>query len=171
MKKHLFILLIAAVLATLQVKAQTNASEAVTIREGFKPPPPKFSKDQHVFFSYRAHKDEDGNGVLEFTFQIEEGWRLYAATQKKGVPVKTVFTFQPSDKYQVLGPLGAPYPTLAQDKTLKMDVAFYEHTVTFVQKLKLTPGGSMGHGQIIYMIGKEGHTEKPIKQDFAYMIM
>src|SRR5882762_2636022 len=93
-----------------------------------------------VHWSYAAKKISKTEAVLFLKATIDEGWHIYS--QKKvdnGGPVRTRFVFTPSANYTLIGTTIEPEPTTSFEESFSMNVSFFEHSVTFQQKIKLKP--------------------------------
>ncbi len=69
---------------------------------------------------------------------IDAGWHLYSQTVEEGGPVKTTFTYVPSKEYTLNGGTVEPKPIVRMEPAFGMKVAFFEKSVIFQQKVKLT---------------------------------
>jgi len=56
-----------------------------------------------VKWSYAAKKVNSNEAVIFFKAVIDKGWHIYSQNVKDGGPTKTVFTFNKSSEYSVLG--------------------------------------------------------------------
>ena len=91
-----------------------------------------------VKWSYAAKKTGKNEAILFIKATIDEGWHIYSTRQKDGGPVKTTFTFDKSLDYFLAGKLTEPVAITKFEKTFDMDVLYFEKSVIFQQKIKLT---------------------------------
>ncbi|HSH65145.1 MAG TPA: protein-disulfide reductase DsbD domain-containing protein, partial [Bacteroidia bacterium] len=74
---------------------------------------------------------------LQFTGTIDEHWHVYSLNQTEDGPQPSKVTFTSSKEYQLLGKTTENKPVKAYDKVFEMDVAYFEKTIVFKQKIKL----------------------------------
>lgn len=150
MRKLLFILLI------LSVTAVTSASAQI-----LKP----------VKWSYAAKKTGENEVVVFLKATIEDGWHMYSQHVKKGGPVKTSFTFAPSQAYSLVGNTIEPKPVTQYQDLFKMDVSYFEDEVIFQQKVKLNAKGqTVVKGKLEYMVCDDQQCLPPTEVEFAIPI-
>src|ERR1700761_3103393 len=90
-----------------------------------------------VKWSYAAKKISSTEAVVFLRATIQDGWHIYSMNVKDGGPVKTTFTFAKSKDYILVGEPSEPTPIAKYEDAFKMNVAYFEKTVTFQQKIKL----------------------------------
>ena len=96
-----------------------------------------------VKWSYAAKKVNSNEAVIFFKAVIDKGWHIYSQNVKDGGPTKTVFTFNKSSEYSVLGKTVEPKPISNFDKVFGMQVGYFEQEVVFQQKIKLKAAGAV----------------------------
>lgn len=127
--------------------------------------------ESHVKWAYAAKRISPTEAVVFLRATIDDDWHIYSAYQKDGGPVKTSFTFAPSKDYTLVGKLAEPTPVTKFEKTFGIDVAYFEKTVTFQQKIKLkTPNATVVKGQLEYMTCNDKKCLPPDDVDFSVTI-
>jgi hypothetical protein len=85
-----------------------------------------------------SKKISDCEYELIFTAVIEEGWHVYSLTMKGGEgPYPARIIIDKSADYELVGPPTEDKPIKTFDKVFDMQVAYFEKTVIFRQKIKL----------------------------------
>ncbi|MCX6295656.1 MAG: protein-disulfide reductase DsbD family protein, partial [Bacteroidetes bacterium] len=75
---------------------------------------------------------------IQFTGTIEEHWHVYSLTMKGDEgPMPANIYVDKSNDYEILGKPTEGAPIKAMDKVFDMQVAYFEKTVTFKQKIAL----------------------------------
>ena len=121
-----------------------------------------------VKWSYAAKKISSTEAVLFLRATIDDGWHIYALNLKDGGPIKTSFTFTPSKEYSLDGKTVEPTPVTKYEPTFKMDVTYFEKTVTFQQKIKLkSANASVVKGKLEYMTCNDKKCLPPDDIDFS----
>jgi cytochrome c biogenesis DsbD-like protein len=90
-----------------------------------------------VKWSYAAKRLNNNEAVVFLRATIQKDWHIYSQNVKDGGPIKTAFTFAPSKEYSLVGATAEPKPLSKYEDAFKMDVTYFENTVTFQQKIKL----------------------------------
>ncbi len=119
-----------------------------------------------VSWSYGAKKINATEAVVFLKATIGEGWHVYSQHVKDGGPVKTSFTFNPSDDYSLDGATVEPTPISRYEKSFGMEVGYFEHSVIFQQKLKLKTGATSVKGTLRYMTCNDSQCLPPESIDF-----
>jgi DsbC/DsbD-like thiol-disulfide interchange protein len=104
-----------------------------------------------VHWSYGSKKISKTEAIVFLKATIDDGWHVYSQHVKEGGPVKTTFTFDKSPDYTVIGNTVEPAPITRNEKVFGMDVSFFEKSVIFQQKVKLTKGKATVKGTLEYM--------------------
>lgn len=93
--------------------------------------------EQPVTWSYAAKKVSATEAVIYIKATIDEGWHLYSQNIKPGGPVASQFTFKPAAAYTLIGKVKEPKPIVKNEKVFNMEVAYFEDSAVFQQKIKL----------------------------------
>jgi len=96
------------------------------------------AQDNPVKWKLSSNKINDCEYELVFTGTIEEHWHVYSLNLKgDDGPMPANIMVEKSADYEVVGKPTEGKPIKAFDKVFEMDVAYFEKTVTFKQKIKL----------------------------------
>lgn len=98
---------------------------------------------------------DKGNGdvLLNATAILEEGWHVYALTlPRNDGPLPTVFSFAPSNAYELLGEVQEEKPVEVEDPNFAMLVRYHGHAPVFMQKVRRgSPTAFQVKGSVEYM--------------------
>jgi len=120
-----------------------------------------------VTWSYAAKKTGPNEAVVFIKATIEDGWHVYSQTVKEGGPIKTTITFSPSPAFTLVGKTIEPKPISRMEKVFNMEVGFFEKSVVFQQKIKLTTGQATVSGKLEYMTCNDHQCLPPDNVDFT----
>ena len=121
-----------------------------------------------VHWSYAAKKISSTEAVVFLRATIQDGWHIYSQNVKDGGPIKTSFTFDPSQDYAPIGATSEPTAITKYESAFSMNVSYFEKTVTFQQKIKLkSPNVSVIKGKLEYMTCNDKKCLPPEDLDFA----
>jgi DsbC/DsbD-like thiol-disulfide interchange protein len=121
-----------------------------------------------VKWSYAAKKLNNNEAVVFLRATIQDGWHIYSLNVGDGGPIKTSFKFTPSKEYALVGAVSEPAPVKKYEEAFKMNVTYFEKTVTFQQKIKLKSGNvSAIKGQLEYMTCNDKKCLPPEDVDFS----
>lgn len=124
--------------------------------------------EKPVKWSYAAKKISNTEAVVFLRATIQPGWHIYSQNVKDGGPIKTSFTFTKSKEYALVGKTSEPTPTSKYEEAFKMDVTYFENTVTFQQKVKLnSPNTKAVKGQLEFMTCNDHKCLPPEDVDFS----
>jgi hypothetical protein len=124
-----------------------------------------------VKWSYAAKRISKTEGVVFIKATIEEGWHLYSQTVPDGGPVRTSFTFASSKAYTLTGTTQEPKPITRFEKVFGIEVAYYENSVVFQQKVKLNSKGPVTvKGSLNYMACNDEKCLPPETLQFSVTI-
>jgi thiol:disulfide interchange protein DsbD len=105
-----------------------------------------------VRWSYASKKINGKETMVYLKASIRDGWHIYSLTAGGGSPLKTLFTFAPSKTYTLVGKTIEPNPVKKYEPVLKMDISYFEKSVIFQQKIKLTAANVTSvKGKLEYM--------------------
>jgi thiol:disulfide interchange protein DsbD len=121
-----------------------------------------------VKWSYAAKKLNNNEAVILLRATIQDGWHIYSQNVKDGGPIKTSFTFAPSKDYTLVGKPSEPKPITRYEEAFKMNVSYFEKTVTFQQKIKLKSNKVAAiKGQLEFMTCNDKKCLPPDDVDFT----
>jgi len=119
-----------------------------------------------VKWSYASKKISKTEAIVFLRASINPGWHLYSQNIMDGGPVKTTFTFTPSKAYTLIGKTIEPQPITKYEKTFMMNVSYFENSVTFQQKVKLTGTPAAIKGKLEYMTCDDKQCLPPEEVEF-----
>ena len=123
--------------------------------------------EKPVKWSYAAKRTNKNEAVVFLRATIQTGWHIYSQNVKDGGPIKTAFTFSPSKEYTLVGKTAEPTPVTKYEDVFKMNVSYFENTVTFQQKVKLKSANATSvKGQLEYMTCNDRKCLPPEDVDF-----
>ncbi len=114
---------------------------------------------------------QDGKEVeLIFKATIEEGWHLYDTELPDGGPIATSINYEDSTRFEFVGELQKqPKPTEEFDKTFQMDLRYYSHEATFIQKIRLASNEPVEiSGYVEFMCCNDETCLPPTEIDFSF---
>ena len=95
------------------------------------------SQQLHADLKFTTKKISDCEYDLLFNVTIEDGWHMYSLNEVKDGPLPTVFKFNKSSEYELVGKVKQSAPIKEFDKVFEVNVEYYEHKATFTQRVKL----------------------------------
>lgn len=95
------------------------------------------SQQLHADLKFTTKKISDCEYDLLFNVTIEDGWHMYSLNEVKDGPLPTVFKFDKSSDYELVGKVKQSQPIKEFDKVFELNVEYYEHKATFTQRVKL----------------------------------
>ena len=111
-----------------------------------------------------------GKARFIFTGKIDKGWHVYSTDLPEGGPISATFNVEKMEGAELVGKL-TPRGTEKDmmDPIFGMQVRFFENTATFVQKIKLTGGGSYDiSGYLEYGACNDENCLPPTAVDFSF---
>lgn len=121
-----------------------------------------------VKWSYAAKRLSKTEAVILLRATIQDGWHIYSLNVGDGGPIKTSFKFTPSKEYALIGKPSEPKPATKYEDAFKMNVSYFEKTVTFQQKIKLKSTNATAiKGQLEYMTCNDKKCLPPEDVDFT----
>ena len=121
-----------------------------------------------VKWTHKSHADGQ-ELTVSFTANIDPTFHLYAMDIPEGGPQKTEFTFETLDGLKVKGPTKVSNGKLIKthDQAFDMDLSFYENTVTFEQRFKITGSPYKLEGFVFFMSCNDGMCTPPTRYEFT----
>jgi DsbC/DsbD-like thiol-disulfide interchange protein len=124
-----------------------------------------------VKWAYAAKRISKTEVVVMIRATIDNGWHIYSQNLADGGPVRTTFTFPAGKRYSLVGKIIEPKPVTKYEKAFGMNVSYFEHSVVFQQKIKLTSGGPVTvKGSLEYMTCNDEKCLPPDNVEFAVAI-
>lgn len=98
-----------------------------------------FSQIQEpVKWHFSINKISETEAELLLKATIDKGWHVYSMNQESDQgPIALTFNFEKDNNYSLDGKIFEPTPEKMYDKNFEMNVKFYEHEVTYKQKIKI----------------------------------
>ena len=92
-----------------------------------------------VHFTSQLKTLQGNEAEILFTAIIDEGWHVYSTNLGDGGPVSATFNIVKMDGAEPVGKLQTRGKETKQfDKMFDMELRFFEHKATFVQKVRFT---------------------------------
>jgi len=91
---------------------------------------------QPVHWSFAAEQEKDNIVVLTITARVDKGWHLYSQYNTEGITQATVFTFEKSKNYKLVGKTSEPKYVEFTDE-FGTDRYFEKSPVIFKQKIEV----------------------------------
>jgi len=113
------------------------------------------------------------NGEVELIMKanIDDNWHLYSQFIGDGGPVATTFTFENSTDYSIVGKVLEKSKTIkAYDKAFEMNIAFFENSALFVQKVEVNKANLVIKGSVNYMVCNDMKCLPPTDAEFNITI-
>ncbi len=104
-----------------------------------------------VKWQFGAKKISSDEAVVFMKATIDKGWHIYSQNIEEGGPIKTSFTFSPSNEYALIGKPAEPKPKSKHEEVFGMDVSYFDKEVVFQQKIKLKKGSTTVKGAVEFM--------------------
>ncbi len=120
-----------------------------------------------VKWAYLAKKISKTDAVVAIRATIDNGWHIYSQNIAEGGPIKTTFKFTPAKAYKLNGKTTEPKPVVKFEKTFDMNVSYFEKSVTFTQKIKLTGPTATVKGTVEFMVCDDSQCLPPETVDFS----
>lgn len=107
-----------------------------------------------VKWSFNVKEISANEAEVQFTATIEKGWHIYANDLGKDEgPLPTVFNFEKSNDYELVGGIKEGKYMTEYDPNFEMELRYYENSATFTQKLKkLSDKEIQVKGELSYMV-------------------
>jgi len=111
-----------------------------------------------VSWDFSTEKVSETEVNLVFKATIDESWHLYSQHFADGGPIRLNFTFNPSDKYELVGELVEVTKAKSEfDDIFEMDIQYFEHEALLKQKVKILNKNAFTiSGEMEYQTCREG---------------
>ncbi len=123
-----------------------------------------------VKWQFAAKKLNDTEAVLFMKAVIDDGWHIYSQNVEDGGPIKTSFTFNSSQEFDLLGKTAEPKARVKYEEVFDMDVAYFNKEVVFQQKIKLKKGQAVVRGAVVFMACDAEQCLPPDEVTFAIAV-
>lgn len=109
--------------------------------------------------------------TIIFSATIAPTWHLYSQNLKKGGPLPTRITFEPSGDYTLIGKMEeSGKPVRFYDSVFNMEVTWYSEAVTFSQKIRANRPSPVVKGKVEFMICNGEMCLPPAEQKFSIVV-
>lgn len=111
----------------------------------------------------------DNEAEIVFNGKIDGGWHVYSTNIPDGGPVKTTFNVDKIQGAELVGKLGFRGKQIENyDKLFDMKLSYFENSVTFVQKIKITGTTYDVSGYLEYGACNDENCLPPTPVDFSF---
>lgn len=129
------------------------------------------AQDNPVHFKFSTKKISECEYDLQFIASIDETWHMYSLTPVNDGPNPTVFTFNKSADYELVGKTTESKPVKEFDKVFEMEVKYFKHTATFTQRIKLKTDKKISiKGKLEFQACTEEKCIFPPADDFEFQV-
>lgn len=105
--------------------------------------------------------------IIAFTANIQEPWRMYAASMTQGGPLPTTFSFEKSSDFQRIGDIEEVLePQNKLDPTFLIPVLWFERKAIFTQRIQLQTNKTTVIATVEFMLCNDHTCLLPQQQKF-----
>ena len=124
-----------------------------------------------VTWSFKVEQTSPEEATLLMTATIEEGWHLYSQDIPEGGPLPTIFEFEKSPNYSLIGKVEEPESITEYDPNFEMTLKFFDGKPVFKQKIKVLSKESFTiTGYLEFMCCDDTKCLPPDDVDFTFKI-
>lgn len=121
-------------------------------------------------WSFSQKQLSDTEYELTFTASIQEEWHLYSMEIADGGPIKTSFTFEETDAFQLVDKVSTKSKEIRKhDAMFGMEIGYYEKEAIFTQVVKVT-GPTTITGYVEFMSCDDESCTPPQEEEFTFKI-
>jgi len=122
-----------------------------------------------VSFKTEFKSISETEAEIRFTGTIDKGWHVYSVNLPSGGPISATFNTDKMDGAKLVGKLTPLGKEISQfDKVFEMNLRFFEHSVTFVQKIKIAGATYNIKGYLEYGACNDESCLPPTQVPFSY---
>ncbi|TKC12684.1 sugar transporter [Pedobacter polaris] len=107
--------------------------------------------EKPITWSYQATRVNKTEAILYLKAKLDRNWHVYAQNIKSDA-MRMRFTFSPSKDFILVGKTEEPQPIKKYDKTVKLDLAYFEKEVVFKQRIKLNKASTIVKTKVEFMV-------------------
>lgn len=123
-----------------------------------------------VSWDFAYEKVDDQTYKLNFTANIEKGWKVYSQHIAEGGPIPTSFIFNEGG-YERVGEVAESDNVIKkQDKVFAMELAYFKEKAVFSQEVKFSGAPESIGGELTFMTCDDGRCLPPAYVNFAFEI-
>lgn len=125
-----------------------------------------------VKWSFQALPQGNGEVLVQFIANLEEGWHVYALTLPSDQgPLATSIRLNPSNTFEFVGQLQEPTPVETYDPNFAMVVRFHDGAPVFTQRIRPRQGGTVVlEGEVEYMLCNDKTCLPPVALQFKVRV-
>lgn len=128
----------------------------------------QMAPQQAASWTSKVVMEQNGNAVIEMTMKVNQGWHVYAPGQPAGGPVSMTFDFSKSSGITLVGePQPSVAPLKKHDASFGLEVKYWERTVTFRQKIRITDASARIDGTVRFQGCNDKTCTPPVKIKIA----
>ena len=121
--------------------------------------------------SFSVKETSATEAELIVTVKLDKGWHMYSQHTDENGPLPTVFEFNPSSDYQLVGKVVEPKPHEEMDPLFGCVVKSFDGTVVFRQKIKrLSDKDFTVKGILTYQLCNDGSCIAPEDHDMVFKV-
>lgn len=122
-----------------------------------------------VHFKSELKKTSATEAEIIFTATIDDGWHVYSTDLPDGGPISATINFDILEGAELIGKL-EPVGNVEEkfDEMFQMQVAYFENTAQFVQKIKITGSTYTLEGYLQYGACNDQNCLPPTDVNFSY---
>jgi hypothetical protein len=107
--------------------------------------------EKPITWSYFAKKINKTEAILYLKAKLDNKWHVYSQNIKSDA-MRLKFSYASSKDFTLLGKTIEPNPIKKYDKTVKMDLAYFEKEVVFQQKIKMNKMATVVKAKVEFMV-------------------
>lgn len=123
-----------------------------------------------VKWEFKTKVTGTNTAELQFVASIGRGWHLYSQHLPDGGPMPTEFKFEKLNGVELIGPSTEPTAHEVFDEMFQMKVKYFDNSVTFVQKIKLTSNKPVLVSGVLNYQACNDETCVPGESDFSFNV-
>lgn len=123
-----------------------------------------------VSWDFAYEKIDEQTYKLQFTANIEKGWKVYSQHIAEGGPIPTSFIFNEGGYERVGEVAESDNVVKKQDKVFDMELAFFKEKAVFTQEVKFKGEPESIGGELTFMTCDDGRCLPPAYVNFAFEI-
>lgn len=122
-----------------------------------------------VKFKAELKTISDTEAQIVFTGKIDAGWHVYSTDLPSGGPISATFNAEKIEGAELVGKLTPQGKEIENfDKVFEMKLRYFEHTATFIQKLKITGATYMIEGYMEFGACNDENCLPPTEVPFSF---
>lgn len=122
-----------------------------------------------VKFKAELKTISDTEAQIVFTGKIDAGWHVYSTDLPSGGPISATFNAEKIEGAELVGKLTPQGKEIEDfDKVFEMKLRYFEHTATFIQKLKITGATYMIEGYMEFGACNDENCLPPTEVPFSF---